>query len=118
MNILIFTPSSNVEKFKQKARKLKKEQGLSHHEALDQVAKEFHYHHWHHVIEMATITAPSEIAYHDGLLVAFDIKEAASFDDELFIYDSYAPIFCEKELWKSYLEIEDEEDPEFHDLPE
>lgn len=118
MITLIFTPSSKVEKLKQKARKLKKEHGLPYHEALDQTAQQGRYHHWHHVTEMAAITEPSETAYRSGLLVAFDIKDAESFDDELFTEDRFAPFFCEEELWKTYLEIEDEEAPEFHDLLE
>lgn len=117
MNITIFTPSSLVEKLKQKARKLKKEQGLSHHEALDQVAKKLHYHHWHHVIEMAAITAPTEDAYRNGFLVAYDSSEA-DLDSDFLVEDDLSWYFCEEELWKTYLEIEDEEDPEFHDLPE
>lgn len=117
MNITIFTPSSHVEKLKQKARKLKRELGLSHHEALDQVAKKFYYHHWHHVIEMAAITAPTEEAYRNGLLVTFDVSEA-DLDSDFFVQADLARYFCEEELWKTYLEIEDEEDPEFHDLPE
>lgn len=121
MNTIIFTPSSGVEKLKQKARKLKKEQGLSHHEALDQIAKQFRYHHWHHVTEMAAITEPSETAYRHDLLIAFDVKEAESFDDELFIEDRLAPLFCEEELWKIYLEMDhgdEDEDDDFHELPE
>ena len=121
MNTIIFTPSSNVEILKQKARKLKKEQGLSHYEALDQIAKQFHYHHWHHVTEMAAITEPSETTYRHGLLIAFDFKEAESFDDELFIEDRLAPFFCEEELWKIYLEMDhgdEDDDDDFHKLPE
>jgi hypothetical protein len=118
MITLIFTPSSKVEKLKQKVRKLKKKQELSHHEALDQTAQQGGYHHWHHVTEMATITEPSETAYRSGLLVAFDVKEAESFDAELFTEDRLAPFFCTEQLWKTYLDIEIEEDPEFHELPE
>lgn len=43
--------------------------------------------------------------------------EAESFDDELFIEDSFAPFFCEDELWKNYLETDDE-DEDFNELPE
>ena len=117
MNITIFTPSSHVEKLKQQARKLKKELGLAHHEALDQVAKKSHYLHWHHVTEMAAITEPTEYAHRNGLLVAFDDSEAELVSNP-FIQTDLAWYFCEEELWKTYLEIEDEEDPEFHDLPE
>lgn len=117
MNITIFTQSSYVEKLKQQARKLKKELGLSHHEALDQVAKNCRYHHWHHVTEMAAITAPTEEAYRSGLLVAYDISEA-DLDSKSFVQTDLVRFFCEEELWKIYLEIDDEEDPEFHDLPE
>lgn len=118
MNIVLITPSRKVEILKQKARRLKKELGLSHHEALNQIAKKFDYHHWHHVTKMQAITEPSEMAYRKGLLVAFDVKEAEDFDEEFFIEDSLSPYFCEKELWENYLEISSVEDDEFHDLPE
>jgi hypothetical protein len=117
MSVIIFTPSNNVEKLKQKARKLRKDLGLTHHEALDQVAKKYHYHHWHHVTEMAAITAPTEEAYRNGLLIAFDLKEA-DLDSDFFIETEIARFFCEDELWTAYLEIEDVEDPDFLDLPE
>lgn len=117
MNITIFTPSRLVEKLKQQARKLKKEQGLSHREALDQVAKNLHYHHWHHVTEMAAITAPTEDAYRNGFLVAYDSSEA-DLDSDFLVEDDLSWYFCEEGLWETYLEIEDEEDPEFHYLPE
>jgi hypothetical protein len=119
MNIIIITSSSDVEKLKQKARKIKKEQGISHHEALDQVAKKFGFYHWHHVTEMAALTAPIEDAFRNGLIIAYDRSEA-DFDTDTFIEinEELALKFCRDELWRIYLEIEDEEDPEFHDLPE
>jgi hypothetical protein len=117
MTTIIFTPARHVEILKQKARTLKKEQGISHHEALEQIAKQFHYHHWHHVTEMAVITVPSEAAYRNGLLLAFDVKEADSLDDEVFTEASFGSFLCRDELWKIYLEM-DEEDEAFHELPE
>jgi hypothetical protein len=109
--ISIFTPSINVGKFKQQARKIKKEQGLSHHEALELVAKKYQYHHWHHVTEMSALTEPTEKAYRQGLLIAFDIKEAEYVDEEFFKKAEWAEKFCKDELWKHYLETsEDDED--------
>lgn len=110
MNILIFTPSSKVEKLKQKARKLKKASGLSHNEALDQVAKEGRYNHWHHVTEMAAMTEPSETAYRNGLLVAFDMKEAESFNDEFFVEARFAPFLLEDEIREIYAKRDDDDE--------
>jgi len=120
MNIIIFTPSIHVEKLKQKAKKLKKELGISHHEALDQIAKQFRYHHWHHVTEMAAITAPTEEAYRNGVLVAYDFSDISDcyMEESPFVEDNLAMYFCEDQLWQAYLEIDDDEEPEFHDLPE
>lgn len=104
--ISVFTPSINVEKFKQQAKKIKKEQGLPHHEALDLVAQKYKYHHWHHVTEMAALTEPTEKAYRQGLLIAFDMSnvDGVDFEDTPFKEAEWAECFCKEELWKNYLE--------------
>ena len=116
LNITIITPARAVEMLKQKARKLKKDSGLSHHDALDQVAKIAGFHHWHHVTEMAARTAPTEEAFRNGLIVAYDSSEA-EIDSDFFVEDGMAEYFCEEQLWSDYLAMHDPEDPEFHDLP-
>lgn len=114
----IFTPSINVDKFKQQAKKIRKEQGLSHHEALDLIAKKYKYHHWHHVTEMANLTEPLEKAFRQGFVIAYDFKEAEYVGAELFKVEDDLRWFCENDLWKSYQEIDDKDDPEFKELDE
>lgn len=124
MNTIIFTPFTRVEKLKQKAKKLKKKLGISHHDALDQAAYQSGYHHWHHVTKMAAITATTtaatEAAFRNGVLVAYDFSDISDCDLEgaPFVEDDLAMNFCKHDLLQAYLQIDDEEDPEFHDLPE
>ena len=40
------------ELFKQEARHLKKDEGITHHDALEKIAKKHGYHHWHHVTQL------------------------------------------------------------------
>ncbi len=56
----ILITSSDVEKLKQRARKLKRESGILHREALDQVAKAVRFYHWHHVSDSAKAFEPTE----------------------------------------------------------
>lgn len=113
----IITPRYIVERLKQKARKLKKEQNIPHHLALDLVAKENNlFHHWHHVTESAAETKKTEDAYNYGLIVGVDIKEALDSepDENYFIRDEQAISFLEDELRQrieNYIEIDDEFNP-------
>ncbi|PPD29120.1 MAG: hypothetical protein CTY19_17875 [Methylomonas sp.] len=62
---------------------------------------------------------PIENAFRNGLVVAYDRSEADFFTESFIeIEEEIAWKFCKDDLWKAYLEIEDEEDPEFHELPE
>lgn len=97
-NIVYVVPSSLVEQFKQKARKLKRECDLTHTEALDAVAHEAGFHHWKHVAEAAASTAPTEQAYLHGLIVAYDSKDANDGIGAPLVADSKAGYFCECEL--------------------
>lgn len=105
--------SKTLSQLKQKARDLKKSAGIPHHVALEQVAKGIGLPNWHKVAESAEITAQTEKAYLSGLIVAFDMKDAGSFDPaNIFIEDQQALAFCEKDLLASFRKAcEDEGEP-------
>jgi hypothetical protein len=82
MSINIFiVPNVVLEKLRQKARKLKREQNLKHYQALDQVASELGFDHWHHAVDSAKLTSITENAYYNGFVIAMDVKDAQSFND-------------------------------------
>lgn len=72
---VIVIPSATVERLRRKAKKLKKDTGVSHHDALDLVARDMRFPDWHHVIEAAKATEPSEQAFKAGLVIGVDRKE-------------------------------------------
>ena len=95
MNIQILLTSKDVEHLKQKARKLKQEEGITHTQALDKIAQRAKFNHWHHVCESYKRIEPTETAYRSGVIIAMDIKDADDFYDEenLFVEDEYG-YFC------------------------
>lgn len=117
MAITYIVSSKTLSQLKQKARDLKKSSGIPHHAALEQVAKSFGLPNWHKVAESAEITAQTEKAYLSGLIVAFDMKDAGSFDPaNTFVEDQQALEFCEKDLLASYRKAcEDEGQPATED---
>ena len=68
--------SVEVEKFKQEARKLKREQNISHTEALEVIAKRCGFDHWHQVTLCNEPCKASELAISKGIVLAFDWNEA------------------------------------------
>lgn len=70
-------PAAAVEHLRRKAKELKKQTGVPHHEALDIVAREiFHLPDWHHFIEQAKANELSERAFKAGLVIGMDPKDA------------------------------------------
>ena len=116
MNIKIIIPACFVEKLKQKARKLKNESGISHHEALDQVAQSAGFNHWHHVVEIAAITAITEDAYRHGFIVIYEGSES-DVDSDFLVKDDLASHFYSDQLWWLYL-TGVSQDPELQDITE
>ena len=112
MRTQIIITSASVEKLKQKARKLKRESGISHHEALDLVAKEVHFNHWHHVAESAKAFEPTERAYYFGVIIAMDIKDAMDFRDPSgrFVEDSSAFTLCADDIYRYIREADEDSD--------
>lgn len=113
-NTAYVVPSSFVEQLKQKARKLKRVHSMTHTEALESVAREAGFNHWKHVTESAASTAPTERAYLDGLIVAYDLADAFEGIGSPLVADPMARYFCERELQQvipEWLEPEEGERP-------
>ena len=75
---IIKTP--DVERLKQKARKLKRDKSIPHTQALDEVAKDVGFNHWHDVVKSNSLIIPAEKAIADGVVMAFDIKDGMDID--------------------------------------
>jgi hypothetical protein len=109
-----------VELLKQKARKLKVENNISHVQALDEIAKQAKFHHWHHVCEQHRLVEPTEKAFFSGVIIALDIKDALEFDDSdgLFVKDEgdLAAYFCYDDLLREYSESVDDEGVRLKDV--
>lgn len=45
----LYISTKDVERLKQKARELKRATNISHHVALDEIAKQHGFNHWHHI---------------------------------------------------------------------
>ena len=52
--------SKQFELLKQEARYLKRQDNITHHEALEKIAKQHGYHHWHHVTQLLKINSSEE----------------------------------------------------------
>lgn len=103
MNVTYIITSVELEKLKQKARKLKKSAGIPHHEALEQVAKAMGLPSWHQVAESAQVTSQTEKAYFTGFIVATDFKDAETFNiEDAFVEDHQALEFCQRDLEEAY----------------
>lgn len=91
-------------KWKQQARALKRSGTLSHHQALEQVAKANRFDNWHHVVTEAKQNRASELGYRSGLIVAYDIKDAMDswVPDDSFVDDSRAMHFCANDIFAWY----------------
>ncbi|MBE0619145.1 MAG: hypothetical protein IH605_00990 [Burkholderiales bacterium] len=96
MSDMLIIPSAAVEALRRKAKKLAKERGVAHHAALDMVARVGGvFPDWHHLIEAAKATEPSERAFKAGLVVGIDVKEAQDVRPSLsqFVRDEQLVMF-------------------------
>jgi hypothetical protein len=87
-------------KWKQQARALKRSADLSHHQALDLVAKANRFDNWHQVVTEAKANRVSEAAYRSGLVVAYEIKDATEswIPDVSFVDDPRVYLFCRNDV--------------------
>ena len=99
--------SKTFEIIKQKARKLKRENGISHVRALDEIAQQYKFNHWNHLYKTLK----------HGLIIALDIKDAADFYDEKkrFVSDEIAYLICQEMLYLDYIESVDDDGISFKD---
>lgn len=104
--------SRQFEQFKQRARKLKQREQISHHDALERVARAVKFNNWHEVTLAARETHPIETAFRSGLIVALDIKDSYNSNftgDGMFVEDDQRLLyFCRDDLFKSYRLAEDD----------
>lgn len=119
MRTQIIISSASVEKLKQRARKLKKDSGTPHHEALNQVAKAAGFNHWHHVSESAKSFEPTEQAYRFGVIIAMDVKDAMDFHDisDGFVEDPFAFTLCADDIY-AYIRDADADSDMIEDDPQ
>ena len=105
MSNVIVIPSAAVEALRKKAKKLRKETGIAHHAALDAVARTGGvFPDWHHLIDAAKATEPSERAFKAGLVVGIDVKEAQDIRRSLsqFVHDDQLLMFVRSAFEKAH----------------
>ncbi len=112
MQITKIISSATVERLKQKARKLKREQSITHTEALDEIAISVGFNHWHQVVQANDVLKPSEVALSSGCVMAFDVKDGMDVDtsDGVLIEDHFLEMLTEKQLFEIYANSPDEDD--------
>ncbi len=115
-NILV--TSKDVERLKQKARKLKRAERIAHHDALDKVARAAGFDHWHQLCQGAELLKPTENAYSTGCVFTMDAKEAMDFEAQPFIYDQWLEIYCRGDLYHQLASSVDEDDEQGRTLKE
>ncbi len=97
MSDVLIIPSAAVEALGRRAKQLVKERGVAHHAALDMVARAGGvFPDWHHLIEAAKATEPSERTFKAGLVVGIDAKEAQDVGSLLrqFVRDEQLVMFA------------------------
>jgi len=70
-----FVSADDLQRLKQRARHIKREQGISHHEALEAVARSVHFDNWKQVVVAHEAMLPTETAARDGVVFAMDFKD-------------------------------------------
>ncbi len=103
----------SVSHLKQRARNLKREGEVPHHEALEIAAEAAGFDSWHQIAEAAEQCRPIEDAYSKGFLLAFDPSEVPDVenDESPMKWEEYAFELLRKELFEKYCAQPDEEDP-------
>ncbi|MCZ2798978.1 plasmid-related protein [Vibrio alginolyticus] len=104
--------SSKVQRLKQTARKLKREDSLTHTQALDVVAKQAGFNHWHHVTLSNNLIKPAEDAFNSGSVMAFDCKESEGVGDDTLIHDHLLAFVLRKNMFEIFANTIDEYDEE------
>ena len=111
MQTIYIIGSKALGKLKQKARRLKKDKGIAHNEALESVAKDAGFPGWRHVVEAAKAFAPTEAAYLSGTIVAYDVKDGLDFHDpeNRFVEDGLAFALCLPDVHRAVVTADGED---------
>lgn len=113
MQITKVISTVDFEKTKRKAKNLKRAIGISHSEALEQVAREAGFDNWHQVTLANNRMKPSEVAFKSGCVLVFDTRDGMDLDtsDGVFIEDLLLPHVCRDAVYDLVINSVDEEDP-------
>lgn len=112
MQLIKVISTQNVERMKQKARKLKREKAITHTQALDEVARAARFNHWHEVVQANAHFIPTETALAEGYVLAFDTKDGMDIDtsDGVLIEDHLLEMLTQHQLFEIYSNFIDEDD--------
>lgn len=110
--MIIFERS--VEHLKEQARKHKRQNGISHTQALDEVAQKHGFQHWHHVTLCHAHVKPAEKALKEGYILAFDVKDGMDVDtsDGALVEDRFLFELCHPQMYERYKNTIFDDDPE------
>jgi len=109
-----------VSRLKQRARRMKRDKNIPHHEALELTAQAVGFDNWHQVVDAAEMCRPTEEAFRRGFFLAYDPSEVPDMEREGFPLHWERDAFCllKEELFKCYASQSDEEDPEGRPISE
>jgi hypothetical protein len=111
MSEALVVSAAALERWRRQARELKKERAIPHHAALDAVALETgFFRDWHHLIDAAKATEPTEAAFKAGLVVGVDFKnfEELSSARQGFVEDERIAWFVVADYMKRHRELASE----------
>ncbi|MEE4180939.1 hypothetical protein [Pseudomonas viridiflava] len=113
MKRIFLIPQKAVSRLKQRARNLKRECQIPHHEALEITAKAAGFDSWHQVADAAERCRPIEDAFRRGFLLAFDGSEVPDIenDESPIQWEEYAFELLRNQLFEKYYAQPDEEAP-------
>ncbi|HHL2168712.1 TPA: hypothetical protein ACQ3YX_001061 [Pseudomonas aeruginosa] len=120
MQRIFLVSQKAISRLKQRARRLKREKDIPHHEALEITAKTAGFDNWHQAAEAAEKCKPIEDAYFRGFLLAFDPSEVPDTEDEgpPLRWEPYAFNLLQDRLFENYASQPDEEDPDERPISE
>lgn len=118
-NRLNFISTDDLERLKQRARKIKRERGIQHSVALELVAQSAHFDNWHQVVTAHRAMHATELAVREGVVIAMDSKEVAENcgaeiplpgESGRLVSDEKLAFFFKEFFYRTELEGVDEED--------
>jgi hypothetical protein len=113
MSMTTIILSTDIERFKQRARKLKKNTQITHTEALDIVAQEAGLNHWHHATLLNKSSMEMETAFRAGCVVAYGVKYGLDIGEgnDILTYHPLMGFIMEKPLFKAWADSPNVDDP-------